>query len=490
MQLKLVKWVLTKRIFLALTCSTALFFEIPAGSYGNSATKYLLFQVFTYPTGPDPARAQVFPGPRESKKEISAFVDRIIASIGSTGSSGRKLGFAVGPLTFDNSDEEIRELINASFQIALEKDVAVCLHLDDSMFWGARSELRSNPANVEWIDWQGTPSTGRRIEWGPTPTKIAPQMCLNSPSIKAEVHKRSILIGQLVSGWLVRLNKAGKSHLFAGLIAGWETQMGRDMESDQSTGYHALVNKGFSSSKPPGDKDRERVQIVKEFIEQWCSELAQAGVPSDKIYCHLGLFPEPLLPADRRQKYKELNNFATLDTAFSSKYRPGFSTYPLPGLVEVFQQETARRRANGWASCEGTNVIPDGNAGEANMESYLAKLFNHGASLVDIFGWGVGPDPKNIFRQASEGAGSIQAYRKFLKGEKLVEAAATNRKIPSAALPNKIHSIQAKAPAWAQKTGRITELQPLMIKLDQNIKANRWDEANEVADKILKLIGD
>lgn len=50
-----------------------------------------------------------------------------------------------------------------------------------------------------------------------------------------------------------------------------------------------------------------------------------------------------------------------------------------------------------------------------NMETYLARMFNHGATLVNIFGWGIG-DKDNPFRMATEGADSIAAYQKFLKG--------------------------------------------------------------------------
>jgi hypothetical protein len=39
------------------------------------------------------------------------------------------------------------------------------------------------------------------------------------------------------------------------------------------------------------------------------------------------------------------------------------------------------------------------------METYLAKMFNHGAKLVNIFSWGIGGDAnKNMsFRVVTEG---------------------------------------------------------------------------------------
>ena len=52
------------------------------------------------------------------------------------------------------------------FDLALETDVAVGFHIDDSMFWARRKDLWSDPNNVEALDWDGTPCTGRRLDWG------------------------------------------------------------------------------------------------------------------------------------------------------------------------------------------------------------------------------------------------------------------------------------------------------------------------------------
>jgi hypothetical protein len=81
-----------------------------------------------------------------------------------------------------------------------------------------------------------------------------------------------------------------------------------------------------------------------------------------------------------------------------------------------------------------------------NMETYLAKMFNHGATLVTIFSWGIGGEAnKNMgFRVVTEGEEALQAYRKFLKGEPLIEgetvASLTER------LPPKIHKSRRNCP--------------------------------------------
>ena len=115
-----------------------------------------------------------------SKTQLEEFVHDVVKAIGTTGDARHKLGFTVGPLCFDMSDEETRQFIHDSFAVARENDVAVAFHIDDSISWGERKDLLSNPDNVETADWKQEPNTGRRADWGPTPTRFPPQMCFNS----------------------------------------------------------------------------------------------------------------------------------------------------------------------------------------------------------------------------------------------------------------------------------------------------------------------
>ena len=97
------------------------------------------------------------------------------------------------------------------------------------------------------------------------------------------------------------------------------------------------------------------------------------------------------------------------------------------------------------------------------METYLAKMFNHGATLVNIFSWGIGGEAnKNMsFRVVTEGEEALRAYRKFLKGEPLIEAK-TEALTLLERLPPKIHKIQKELPAWIQKTGNTEKAAALM----------------------------
>ena len=146
----------------------------------------------------------------------------------------------------------------------------------------------------------------------------------------------------------------------------------------------------------------------------------------------------------------------------------------------------------GWASCEGTNLQLGSGPGQSgmNMETYLAKMFNHGGTLVNIFSWGIGGEAnKNMnFRVVTEGEEALQAYRKFLKGDPLIEAK-TEALTLLERLPPKIHQIQKELPAWIQKTGNKDQATALMQKLEEHLKAKNFEEAEKTADSILKMMG-
>ena len=127
--------------------------------------------------------------------------------------------------------------------------------------------------------------------------------------------------------------------------------------------------------------------------------------------------------AIRRSRIHSTIIFAPPSVAFGKHHRPGFSTYPQPGLFDDIYEELAKHKQVGWASCEGTNLQLGSGPGQSGMtmETYLAKMFNHGGTLVNIFSWGIGGEAnKNMsFRVVTEGEEALRAYRKFLKGDPL-----------------------------------------------------------------------
>ena len=50
--------------------------------------------------------------------------------------------------------------------------------------------------------------------------------------------------------------------------------------------------------------------------------------------------------------------FALPEVAFSSAYRPGFSTYPEGATFKEIYAVLAQHGSPGWISAEGTNVSP------------------------------------------------------------------------------------------------------------------------------------
>ena len=458
-----------------------------AAATAPAETKYLSFQLMTgipgY-SGPQPVRGRS----SLSRSQLDAFVRDVTKSIGMTGDDRHKLCFAVGPLCFDMSDDETRQFIGDAFAVARENDVAVAFHIDDSMTWGRRKDLLSNLENIETAGWNEGPNAGRRADWGPKPTRFPPQMCFNSPGIIAAVKDRGGVIGKAIQKELADLKTQGKQQLFAGVMTGWETQIGSDFETNRPLGYRALRHRGFSESKSPKDIDLERVQVVKEFMELWANSLHDGGISRERIFCHIAFTDQGLRKADAKESYAQKVHFAVPEVAFSSAYRPGFSTYPEGATFKEVYAVIAKHGSPAWISAEGTNVSPTSMPGEPTMESYLARMFNHGAVMTNIFSWGIGGEAmrNNFFRKATENPEALAAYAKFLRGEPLMESAATG--FSSEAFQAKMRKIQEELPGWIQKSGKQAKAMPLIQKLQGLVKEKQWQEADKVADEVLALI--
>ncbi len=477
----------------ALACSQA---QAPATAPTDQGgeRQYLALQVFTDSPSPHAgAGGQATPNGPPARAALDAFAADVIARIGSTGVERRRLALVFGPILFDHSDEQAVQLIDDAFDIALARGVAVGFHLDDSMFWRGRRDLVEDPRNVERADWNGRPSTERRLDWGPVPARLAPQMCLNSPVIEAEVRRRGRdVIGAAIARGLARLRAAGREDLFAGVIVGWETHIGRDFADPQAPlGFCALTNRGLRPGASTEAMDQARIEAVQHFVTLWSQAVADAGVPQTRIYAHIAFTPQRYF--EERQAgatYAQFTNFATVETAFGPARRAGFSTYPTPGLMDDIREAAQARGGAPWASAEGANVnlagavLARGDVGPGmSMETYLARHFNHGAALVNIFGWGLG-EADNPFRRAAEQDEAIAAYRKFLRGDTLVEGPPTIIE----RLPAKMRRIQAEMPGWiAGHRDRQARAQPHFDALTAALEANDLPRAEREADALLAL---
>jgi hypothetical protein len=227
------------------------------------------------------------------------------------------------------------------------------------------------------------------------------------------------------------LSENDRGDLYAGTIVGWETSLDRERDGQLSLGFHAMSNLGYNRSNLPVDPDAVRVQIVKDYIEFMAAPLSYSGLPSDKSYSHIAFISKTLYnhfsginPVFGAQSYELVNNFSPPEAALGSNLHAGFSTYYEEGrFKQIYDLENGT--INGWACAEGTNIILDMPPEETgfSMESYLARHYNHGASLVNIFAFNIpAMDPFNqALREASEGPDAITAYQKFLSGAALKE---------------------------------------------------------------------
>ena len=493
-------------IFLALAATTLTAFAAePQSAKMENETRYLGFQIFTnYSSDPKDAQA-IANGMREplvpGAPALRDYVLDIKQRIGIVGDRQTRLAFMLGPLCFDQTDAEVTQFIERAFDLALETDLAVGFHIDDCIFWSGRKDLWSDPQNVEALDWDGTPSTGRMLNYGKTPMEVAPQMCFNSRAVQNEVRQRAALIGKAIAAGVKKLEQRKRPEMFAGVISGWETQMGSDLKTGKYLGYRALLNRGFSREHPPQNQSFELEKVTEEFIELWTTGLVEAGAPPQKIYSHIAFLSHrafgmgenkqiTYMKPDKGAAYSQHNHYTPPSVAFGKNHRPGFSTYPQPGLFEDIYEELDQHKQVGWASSEGTNMQPGTGPGQTgmNMETYLAKMFNHGATLTDVFSWGIGGERmKNMnYRLCTEGEEELKAYRKFLRGEPLIEGVTVAGL--QERLPPKIQKIQKELPAWMQKTGN-QEAAALMQKMQEQLKAKDWLEVEKTADAILKMMG-
>ncbi len=368
-----------------------------AGAGGDgSALQYLTFQLFIYGPQPD-GKAQAI-----NKAELAKTIDEILATVNQQTGDGktRQLGFTLGPLTLDHTDDQLREIIQGGFALAEEKGLAVGFHMDNSMFWLRRSDLWGVHDNVEWTDWSGTAASNQEIGWLPG-AKLAPQMCWNSPALKEEVGRITReVIGAEVARGLDHLRSIGKERLYAGFIAGWETFI------QPNTGYCGLTNLGYSAMSPPADMDKARATLTHDWAEFLTGALGAGGVPKDRLYTHM---PGPT------NSQLAIKIGAPPWTAYNANSLAGFSTYDLDKHGPEFFADLAARGNPRWASAEGLNWNLQGSPSTLTWNQYLGDMLAHNVGLISVFAWN-DPSPLGMATESEE---AKAAYRKFVSGQPL-----------------------------------------------------------------------
>jgi len=229
--------------------------------------------------------------------------------------------------------------------------------------------------------------------------------------------------------------------------------------------------------------------VVRGWIGTWSKSLAGAGVPGGKIYSHITFTAQRRFDEARgsdRRSYSKSVMYTPPAVAFGETFRPGFSTYPDADILGDIYTALGAHGNPPWASAEGTNVdiqgpptIPD-----EGMQDYLARMFNHGAAMTNVFGWGIGAKD-NPFRRATEGDESVAAYRKFLRGIRLEETPlAQSYRGGRSVLQSLMRALPARIESYLHAGGDPRVIQPRVKRLEENMKDGRLDAMKQELDVI------
>jgi hypothetical protein len=407
----------------------------------------------------------VFWGPLPgTTNNYEARIKDFAAKVGTTGDGKtRQLGFGASIPIFVSDESKIAQAIKQSFDIAKRTNVAVHFNVDDHIKWDERPDLWNwydpakrgynpdNRKNVEWYDWEGTPSKRRYFSPEGVPSQ-SPHMCYNSPAILKEISRIvSQIAGPALREEINKLKQENKEYLFAGITVGAEagfddysvipeldqiprnpdpgdplqmqvaklamqaaTMIDEDQAPHSRLGYCSLTNAGYSKTNSPADINQVLADVNQKFIEFWDKQFFDAGIPCSRIYTHVAASQ----PQDN-------NNNAPIRIVFNPYACPGWTTYPVATLENGFQplyDELAKHGNPAWGGVEANATFPNPNAAvRASWEEYLAWHYNHGAKLVGI---NIGASDQSLMSHLSKGAfgeEAMAAYKKFLKGKKLIE---------------------------------------------------------------------
>jgi hypothetical protein len=114
-------------------------------------------------------------------------------------------------------------------------------------------------------------------------------------------------------------------------------------------------------------------------------------------------------------------------------------------------------------------------------------MFNHGATLTNVFGWNIG-DSANVFRQAAGNPAAIEAYRKFLRGASLDEGPLDQSSSSEvsrllAALQHKMRTLPQKVASFQQRNGDMNRIKARLESIQKHIGAGELANAfNEIKD--------
>ncbi len=373
---------------------------------------------------------------------LDTSVSALVAKIGATGDGRtRKLGFMlvlppwILEVVFPG---KIHTVIAQAAQVALAHNVAFHLTVETHYFWETRPDLwnffdpnergfnPANVANVEWASWSNRDAFPFRfIDWGVPQRLGAPHMCYLSSAVQAEVARLGGIVGTSTREALATLADAGHPELFSGITVGSEPSldnyasvdsfdpaMGQLMSSIGAPkvrlGYCSFTALGYSATNAPMDLAATAALVNQRYIQSWANALADAGVPSDRMYSHVAGSAEgtPVLSFTN----------APLSIAFIDSARPGWTSYPWGPLTTNFAPLSTALAAHGSPHWGGTEAAPFDGMKATEPYEYLRRHYALGATVV-VMNVGATGSLGGALQSAVYGPEALAAYQRFLTGQ-------------------------------------------------------------------------
>lgn len=445
---------------------------LSAGAAAEENPRYVVMSLL----GPEARGSSTGPAQEDWLAQEREAVAEIRREFGPQG-PGRKryVGYSVALLPVLNlTPAQLKTEVSAALDLAEREGVPVFFHLDDEHFWWRSPELSRNPEMTEWSDFPAPgeargPAVPRYwLPWGDPPSVYpAAPPCLACPAFRDAVAERlRDCVAKPIAARLRTWRERGEEHLFAGLAAGNETGVPDFRESARAgwpqspygldttggrpvkvptrpedlvpAGYHSLHALGYSRAsierlarerRQPAERVVEELffGVARDYAEFQARTLGGAGLPKERLYTHFtstartsGGF-ETRLPTGRPGSGNVPPPFAASVNAFS---RPGFTVVrdgvDLDRLVAALDEAGAPEHGRSWAAVE--SYVTTGQPGRPQTEpeyaAYLGGLLEHGARVVNVYGWNV-PASASPYAIRAKACPVVPVVKRWLAGEPL-----------------------------------------------------------------------
>ncbi len=327
-----------------------------------------------------------------------------------------------GPMLITQSTEQMAYQINKAFDIAEKYNIPVYFQMDDCNNYTTEFGSDATPKfyeNPEWSEWASFPNDNE--QWGGESNGRLPYYWFNwgawmhakaFPCFQSNGF-RNFISNQLENGVIQplteryeKLREEGREYLFAGISVGWETHIPDYSENNtilsvdsnnppvdiltnsrmeqweiSKYGYNSLHNLGYETYNLD-----VLYQVIHDYTEFIAKSINSAGIPKHKIFTHIVGF----MSADRDLK----TTFSPpIWTAVNEYSTPGFTLSPITCPYNLdslcYDISLADERHEYFACAEGYSRGVDATYAQAN--EYFESMFEHGASLVTVYGWGREP---------------------------------------------------------------------------------------------------